>query len=339
MKLPHIAKQSTGAAAQATPSNKGLRRKLVWGGSIAAAVIVVGLAAGTWFSSGMLLKPSFEGLGKGYSTCDPETEKRFGKDCGNLRASKAYAFSEVTIPSRNGYTMPGWLIKAADNGKAPAQGVIMLAHAGGSDRREDTRHIAMYLNQGLDVLTFDQGCAGEAPCPVQGVTYGQRESRDVLSAYHYLTAQYDKVYAMGSSVGAAALLIALPEMPQLQGLIAENAYTSFERLVKEAPESQNVPGWATDSMIGLAKARGQFDGLASPEHVLPLAGTTVPVLFIHSKADTVISHRQTEDLVKLYKGPASTWYPDKGEHALVSNEQPAAYQQRIVAFLQASLER
>lgn len=62
-----------------------------------------------------------------------------------------------------GYKLPGWLIKAADNGLEPARGAIMLVPAGGSDRREETRLIHFYLTQLLDVLTFDLRCQGEAP--------------------------------------------------------------------------------------------------------------------------------------------------------------------------------
>lgn len=58
------------------------------------------------------------------------------------------------------------------------------------------------------------------------MTYGQRESRDVLSAYLYLAGKYEKLYAMGTSVGAASILIALPEMPKLAGVIAENPMVS-----------------------------------------------------------------------------------------------------------------
>jgi alpha-beta hydrolase superfamily lysophospholipase len=333
MKLPILNKLRPNSKTQTQPEHKSPRRKLILGSSIGVGVVAIGILAGTWFSSGMLLAPSFEGLGKDFAVCKSETEKHFGKNCGNLRASRAFVFREVSVPSENGYNMPGWLIKAADNDRQPATGVIMLAHAGGSDRREHTRHIGMYLDQGLDVLTFDQGCAGEAPCPVKGLSYGQRESRDVLSAYHYATSRYERVYAMGASVGASAILIALPEMPELKGLIAESAYTSFERLIREAPESKNVPGWATTNMIAMAKNRGRFDALLSPEHALPLAQKDVPILFIHSKADNVAAYKQTQDLVKLYDGPSSTWYPEKGDHALTANAQQAMYAQKISAFL------
>lgn len=334
MKFPYLKANSTKVNPSSKPAKSSWKRKLLIGCGIAAVFIIVAIPAMTWFSSGMLLHPSFKGLGKNFSKCSQESERYFGKDCGNLNESHAYVFSNVKIPSQNGYDMPGWLIKASDNARTQKPShVIMLVHSGGSDRREMTRHIGMYLDQGFDVLTFDQGCAGESPCPVKGLSYGQRESRDVASAYQYLLRGYDHVYAMGSSVGAASILVALPEMTKLAGAIIENPYTSFDRLVKEAPESKNVPGWATNMMISLTKMRGEFDGLASPEQTLPFSGNTIPIFFIHSKKDKVASYKQTEDLVGIYTGPKTVWYPDAGDHALISNAQPSLYKEKIAAFL------
>jgi fermentation-respiration switch protein FrsA (DUF1100 family) len=137
---------------------------------------------------------------------------------------------------------------------------------------------------------------------------------------------------MGSSVGAASILTALPEMPKLAGVISENPYTNFQRLIREAPESKSAPGFFSDLLINLAMARGKFDGLASPEHSLPLAKTT-SILFIHSKEDKVASYKQTEDLAGLYAGPKVIWISEKGAHAAIWDEDHAEYERRVADFL------
>jgi uncharacterized protein len=164
------------------------------------------------------------------------------------------------------------------------------------DRREMTRHIRFFISQKLDVLTFDLSSHGEAPCPVAGLSYGHRESRDVLSAYLYLLRDYETVFAMGGSVGAASLLIALPQMLRLAGVIAENPMINFQRLIQEAPEAQAAPKVFVDLMLRLVMWRGMFDGLLSAENSLRLTHI-VPIYFIHSKKDNVVSYRQTEELV------------------------------------------
>jgi hypothetical protein len=309
-----------------------VKRKLLWMAVLVPLLLLVLLGGGLWFATGQLLHPSFQGVTNDLSDCPEHAAKSWGPSCGNLRATHQLRFSEVQVPSINGYSLPGWFIKAADNGRAPADRAIMLVHAGGSDRREETRYLPFFLLQGFDVLTFDRGCQGEGPCPVPGMTYGQRESRDVLSAYLYLTGKYDQVYAMGSSVGAASILIALPEMPRLAGVIAENPMVSFQRLIKDAPESRSMPGWATDLLIELAMLRGRFDGLQSARNSLPLARTT-PIFFIHGKEDKVVPFRQTQELADRYSGPKTVWLADKGSHAAIWDADPADYEKRLAEFL------
>lgn len=309
-----------------------MKRKLTWITVIVFVLLFLFFAGGLWFASNQLLFPVWRGVTKNLSVCKAETAQYWGKDCGNLRDTHQFKFSEVQVRSVNGYDLPGWFIKAADNGMAPAVGAIMLVHAGGSDRREETRYIQFFLGQKLDVLTFDLGCQGEAPCPVPGITYGNRESRDVLSAYLYLMGKYEKVYAMGSSVGAASILIALPEMAKLAGVIAENPMASFQRLIQEAPESKSTPRWAIDVLIKLTMLRGRFDGLLSSENSLRLAKKT-PIYFIHSKEDKVVSYRQTQELADLYAGPKAVWFSEKGSHAAIWDADHADYEKRLADFL------
>ena len=199
-----------------------MRRWLLRLALAAPVVLLVAFAGMLWSASGQLLAPSWHGATRDLAACPAELEKAWGPACGNLRATHALAFEEVRVPALGGYDLPGWLIRSAENGGGPAAGAILLVHGGGSDRRELTRHVRFYLSRHLDVLTFDLACHGEAPCPVPGLTYGERESRDVLSAYLWLTARHGKVLAMGSSVGASALLEALPAMPRLVAVVAEN---------------------------------------------------------------------------------------------------------------------
>jgi uncharacterized protein len=305
--------------------------KLIWLVSTVLAGVLILFAGGLWYSSSQLLSPSWRGAEGGLPVCTAETEKYWGANCGNLRTTRQFKFSEVQVRSVNGYDLPGWLVKAAENGLPRAKGAIMLIPAGGSDRREGTRFIQFLLRQELDVLTLDLGCQGEAPCPVRGLTYGHRESRDVLSAYLYLADRYQQVYAMGSSVGAASILIALPEMPKLAGIIAENPMVSFQRLIKEAPQSQSLPGWASDLLIKLTALRGRFDGQLSPENSLPLVKTT-PIYFIHSLHDEVVSYRQTQQLAASYTGPKTMWFPDEGSHAAIWDADRAEYEKRLTDF-------
>jgi uncharacterized protein len=303
-----------------------------WAALVVAILVLVSFASGLWAASNQLLAPSWRGVEKDLSVCKPETEKYWGLHCANLRETQQFKFSEVRIPLADSITLPGWLVTREPNGMGQTRGVILLVHPGGSDRRDETRYIAFYLGQGLDVLTFDYECHGDAPCPVFGLSYGERESRDVAAAYSYLEKSYDHIYAFGSSVGAAAVLMAFPAMPNLRGAIAENPYYDFERLIKEAPQAQSMPGWFSDILINFSMWRGSF-GNASPAAVLSREKRGVPILFIHSKEDEIVSHSQTQELANLYGGPKVMWFPDKGGHAAIWDVNKDEYEQRVSEFV------
>ncbi|AOP36414.1 dipeptidyl aminopeptidase [Leptospira tipperaryensis] len=296
-------------------------------------LIFLFLSVGIWSASNQLLFPVWKGVTKDLSVCTEETEKYWGKGCGNLRLTQEFRFEEVKIPSINGYELPGWLIRVSENQFGRAPGVILLVHGGGSDRREETKLIRFFLNQKLDVLTFDLGCHGEAPCPISGLTYGHRESRDVLSSYLFLTDRYSKVYAMGSSVGAASILIALPSMPKLRAVIAENPMLSFEKLILDSPASPDlIPNWFIRLLIRLTMFRGEFDGLLSPLHSLRIE-KTIPIYFIHSKEDNVVPYMHTKELTNVYKGPKTFWLSEKGNHGTIWDADPIEYEKRLRDFL------
>jgi uncharacterized protein len=308
-------------------------RRRAWAlGAVALLAVAALLPAMLWRASGQLLFPSWRGATRDLADCGPELVAAWGPGCGNLRLTHDLEFREVRVRSLNGYDLPGWLMGAAENGAGPAEGAILLVHGGGSDRREVIRHARYFLHRRLDVLALDLGCSGEAPCPVPGLSYGDRESRDVLSAYLHLAGRYRRVLAMGSSVGATSLLDALPAMPGLEAAIAENPPASFERLIREAPEAAGAPSWALDLLLGLATLRGRFDGLQTPAEALRLAEGT-PVLFIHGKKDGIVPWRRTVELAEAYRGPKSVWLPEEGTHSALREADRGEYERRLTAFL------
>ncbi|TGL33487.1 alpha/beta hydrolase [Leptospira perdikensis] len=312
--------------------------KLCYGAVIVFTLFLFAVAFGIWSASNQILFPKWNGLSKNFLECSFDGEKAWGRSCGNIRLTNEYRFKEIWIPSLNGYDLPGWLVPAYENGGLMSKGVILLVHGGGSDRRELTRLIPFYLNQGFDVLSFDLSCHGEAPCVVPGLSFGNRESRDVLSAYLYLSKKYKNILMFGSSVGASSLLIALPFLHGVKGLILENPMINFDRLILDSPESVSLPNWMVQSLIGLVTSRGKFDSLLSPENSLRFS-SSVPLLLIHSKKDSVVSYKHSEFLANLYSGPSEVWFPDLGSHGKVWDENPSEYETRVRNFIRRNINK
>ncbi|HSE29698.1 MAG TPA: alpha/beta fold hydrolase [Candidatus Saccharimonadales bacterium] len=308
-----------------------LKKWLLFSGIGLVTLFVLFMFAGIWGASGQILSPQFLGLKKDLAFCPTDAQVIWGENCGNLRQTKQFAFSEVNIVTGD-YSLPGWLIKTNDNSKGQAKGAILLVHSGGSDRREDTKHIGFFLNQGLDVLTFDMSCHGEAPCPGQGLTYGYRESQDIAAAYNLLAENHEKVYVMGSSMGATSVLAALPQLDNVSGVIAENPMFSFERLISEAPEAKSMPKWFSQMLINLVKLRGGFDDSRTPITGLS-SRSDVPILFMHSKQDKIVNYTQTQELANTYQGPKTIWITETGNHSELWNADQKAFENTLENFI------
>lgn len=309
-----------------------LRRKIVAGITSFVTIALLFTILGLWTASDQVLQPSFLGLKKDLSFCPEEAAKVWGKDCGNLRQTKQYAFTEVSIPVHN-YNVPGWFISTRTNGYGDARGAILMVHSGGSDRREDTKYLPMLLGQKLDILTFDLSCNGEAPCPGHGLTYGYRESQDIKAAYDYLHKNHQTVYVMGASMGATSVLVALPNLNNVAGIIVENPMYSFARLIKESPQSKSMPGWMSDGFIHFVQWRGGFDDSRTPVKTLGATKVQPPILFIHSKKDVIVPYKQTIDLANLYHGKTTVWLPEAGNHSEIWNTNRTEYEKRVTDFL------
>jgi uncharacterized protein len=293
---------------------------------------------GLWNASNQLLFPVWRGVTKDLGDCKEETAKYWGAGCGNLRITNEFKFEEVKIQSSEGYKLPGWLVKASENGTKSQNGVMMLIHGGGSDRREMTKFLRFFISQDLDILLFDLSCHGEAPCLKPGLTYGERESKDVLAGYQYLLEKYQIIYAMGSSVGAASILIALPKMPKLSGVVVENPMYNFERLIREFPGTKDsVPGWFNTLLIRLTMLRAGFNGTESPAISLSLVKNP-KILFIHSKNDSTVSYLHSEELASLYPGQKSVWISSKGNHGSIWDADKDEYKKRLSDFLKGDLK-
>lgn len=325
-----------------TESKRSGIRRILWGMGWFSALLFLGIpviiSIGVWSASNQILFPKWKGITKDFRECSLEGEAVWGKSCGNLRLTKSLWFQEVSIPSLNGYDLPGWFVPTRKNGISLHKGVVLFIHGGGSDRRELSRFIPFYLHQGFDILSFDLSCHGEAPCRFPGLSFGSRESRDVLSAYLYVNKKYNNILMVGSSVGASSVLIALPFLKGVKAVVLENPMLSFEKLILDSPESNGLTYWMVETLVGLVLSRGKFDSLASPENSLPFA-QDVPLLFIHSRNDSVVPYQHSESLAKLYSGPSEVWVPDFGSHGLIWDTNQSEYESKVRKLIQRNIKQ
>jgi alpha-beta hydrolase superfamily lysophospholipase len=299
------------------------RRRLILlflGGLPIVALVLI--CAGVWYFSSGLIAPSWQT--PGIAKCEGYRRETFGPACGNLAENHRFKYVDVQLPTPRGYALPGWYVpRAANPGPAsdaataqPARTGVFYAHGGGSDRREGYRYIEYLLGRGFDVYLFDYSCHGEAPCAVRGLSFGEREHKDIVDILHYLKGRHARVYAMGTSMGAASLLTALPVADPIDAVVAENPLHSFERLALETRAAPAfLPTWFRRLTIALTLRRAHFSGEITPAHALHNFSSKMPIVFLHSKADTLVPYTHSVDLHREYQGPKHLELFETGRHA------------------------
>jgi pimeloyl-ACP methyl ester carboxylesterase len=311
-----------------------LRTFLIAAGAGALLLLVLTTVGAFYFSNG-LMRPSWQE--KGISHCEGYRRETYGPECGNLFVNKQFKYVDVQVQTPRGYALPGWYVPHAANvdvaaaaspgtGAAPplARTAVYYAHGGGSDRREGFKYIQYFLGRGFDVYLFDYSCHGEAPCQIPGLSFGAREHKDIVDILAYIKGRHAHVYAMGTSMGAASLLMALPQAVPIDAAVAENPLYSFERLALETQAAPRfLPRWFVKLTIALTLRRAQFSGEESAGRSLREFRSQMPIVFLHSKEDRLVPYTHSVDLHTEYQGPKHLELFDTGRHArlwLVHND-------------------
>jgi pimeloyl-ACP methyl ester carboxylesterase len=157
---------------------------------------------------------------------------------------KGLLFEDVQFPARDGLRVSGWFIPASEE-KSQGGATILLLHGwqwnrlgfeGGNlfsnvigSKAVDLIGLVTDLNAaGYHVLTFDLRNHGES-ATAHPVTFGQSEAKDLLGALAYLEDRDDvdskRIGALGFSIGANAILFALPQTDNIKAAIAVQPMT------------------------------------------------------------------------------------------------------------------
>lgn len=148
-------------------------------------------------------------------------------------------FEAVQFPAQDGVRLAGWFVPGA-SGKGRDGTTIVLVHGWpwnrlgeaaedilsnvSGARPLDLLRLAYALHQdGFHLLMFDLRNHGESAA-AQPVTFGKREAKDLLGALDYLGMRPDvdsnRIGTIGFSMGANAVLFALPETDRIKAAVA-----------------------------------------------------------------------------------------------------------------------
>ncbi len=182
------------------------------------------------------------------------------------------------------------------------------------------------------------------------VSLGFEEVKDVQAVMDYIKMQQSyaniPVVIHGVSMGGAIAVNAFGQIPEIDGLIAMSAYSSFEEVVIETMKQYHVPGFIAAIekplfrlALGLAFGKESFELV--PEKQVQNIGDR-PALFIASAFDTEVIPANMERLLARAPQHSEGWLrvSEKTGHFIIENhniedvELDTEYCQRILAFLE-----
>jgi pimeloyl-ACP methyl ester carboxylesterase len=244
----------------------------------------------------------------------------------------------VQLIARDGIVLRAWLFKPGKpNGDA---GLIL--HGIADSRASQVGLARMFLNDGYTVFAPDSRAHGESGGDL--ATFGLLESDDVHRWVSWLIDDQHPghVFGMGAALGGAVLIESLRVEPRFSAIVAESAFSSFERIARDRVAERlpfpvgigrvlaAPPVWA-----GFLYARLRY-GLdfrqASPEAAL--ARSTTPVLPIHGLNDRLTPPVHSEILEASNRSCATLWLVPGAGHTGAFGDAPREFETRELSFYQ-----
>ena len=242
-------------------------------------------------------------------------------------------FEEVVFKSRDGIDLAAWWMEGD-----PQKTALVIAHGLFRDRKEVTERGCQLRQLGHSVLVYDlrrHGKSGRAP-----ITMGYQERFDVLGAVEFvLQRQSSPLTLMGVSMGAAASLMAAPEMNDApRAIIADSSFTSLRDTVREHSRLfVGVPGFPfADVFVWNLTRLGAFsaDAFDLPR-VFRESENWPPTLLIYGSEDERMPAETARSLFEALPTPHKKLvFFEQANHGNAWEADPDRYLSTITSFLQ-----
>jgi uncharacterized protein len=267
---------------------------------------------------------------------------RLPQDDGSARAhavaTRAGATLEpVRIVAADGVALEGSLFTRGPGAGPGARGTVLVTHGSGGSRDHATPYAAFLLDAGFDVLAPDARGHGRSGGLA---TYGVREADDVRrwAAWIRRRSPGGCVYALGSSMGGAHVLLAEAAAPTFCAIASDAAFATFldagldrvSRQLRLGGAGRWLGRPAAYAGIGYVRLRYGVN-LLDADPVDAAARIGVPLLLIHGADDqqTPVYHAQA---LAAARPAARLWIVPGAGHTASWGAEPREYPRRIVAF-------
>ena len=238
---------------------------------------------------------------------------------------------EIEFVSRDGIPLRGWWVEAEN-----ARTVAIFVHGYLMNRCELTPEAYLLWKEGISCLLLDERAHGRSGG--KRSTMGANEALDVIAAAAFARSRTPnaKIVLIGSSMGAAAALMALAFDPRIaDAIVLDSCYSRFTsailgwwrflggRVLSIVLAPTALLAWPFTGVnpftVDMAKTIGQIDGK--------------PVLFMHGSRDNLALPEGAARNFEAAAGPKTiVWFEGCG-HSEGRWLQPEKYRAALLNFL------
>lgn len=240
-------------------------------------------------------------------------------------------FEEASATSADGIRLAGWYIPGKN------RAVVIAQHGYKNNRGEMLDEAVMFHRHGYGVLVSSVRAHDRSGG--ERISFGHEEMADLQAWYDYLLRRTDvdslRIGALGHSMGGFLVIQYAALNPGIRAVVAVSAFSSLHDTVSRSvqfftglpsfPFAPLILFWA-EREAGFPSA--EIDGTRWIGRISPR-----PVFLMQGGADDVISPGSGRLLYDAAGEPRELWFePDIG-HVRFFAKMPAAYEKRVVGFL------
>lgn len=239
---------------------------------------------------------------------------------GSTLVEENIPFQSLDLLTEDGIHLAAWYTPSKNGA------LILLAHGYGDNRPEWM--YAMLAKKGYGVLAWDARAHGDSGGEIS--TLGYKEVLDVKAALGFALTQPEvkHIGAWGGSMGAATLIRAAAEFPQIEALILDSSYVSLDKEVNflvPYPLVNPLARFLLSFKLGVdlnAGSPGTLIGKISPR----------AVYLIQGGRDEVAPPDSAKQLYNAAGDPRTLWFEPEVSHEAMYLENPRKYKRRVVGF-------